>query len=135
MDEKKELLLREYEEIGQCWRHDDSLATQWTAALFPLAVGAFVLSITRSRPAILPAMLCVSGILMMLYWLFYYLRIYRRMALRYQRAKEIERELGFQHHCRFDQPGISRWVPNLAVLRIIIFIIYVSIWVTRLVWF
>jgi len=38
-----ELLLREYEEIGRCWRHIEQMATHLTIAIFPLVFGAIIL--------------------------------------------------------------------------------------------
>jgi hypothetical protein len=125
-----EILLREYEEIGQCWRHDDQVASQLTAILLPLAVGAFVLPFAYPSLARLPVAL--GGTLMMLFWLLYYLRLQPRFALRFKRAKEIEHLLGFNHHTRFDEPGLQTRTPSITQLRITIFVIYCLVWIVLL---
>jgi hypothetical protein len=122
-----EILLREYEEIGECWRHDDQVASQLTAMLFPLAVGAFVLPFAYPSLARLPVAL--GGTLMMLFWLLYYLRLQPRFALRFKRAKEIEHLLGLNHHTQFDEPGLKTRAPSITQLRMAIFVIYCLVWV------
>jgi len=125
-----EILLREYEEIGKCWRHDDQIASQLTAMLFPLAVGAFVLPFAYPSLARLPVAL--GGILMMLFWLLVYLRLRPIFTLRLKRAKEIERLLGLNHHIKFDEPGLQTRVPSIMQLRIAIFVVYCLVWVVLL---
>jgi hypothetical protein len=125
-----ELLLREYEEIGQCWRHDDQVASQLTGMLFPLAVGAFVLPF--AYPNLERLSLALGGTLMMLFWLLYYLRLQPKHALRFRRAKEIERILGLNHHRQFDEVGLRTRLPSITQLRVGIFVIYCLSWVVLL---
>jgi hypothetical protein len=128
-----ELLLHEYEEIGQCWRHDDQTAAQLTTTLFPLALGALLLP--YAYPKIARSPVALGGIFMMAFWLLYYLRMESRFVLRFQRAKEIEKILGFEHHLRFEGNGLKTKVPSITKLRIYTFIVYCVIWTVLLIWF
>ena len=122
-----DLMLAEYSELGNTWRHDDQTAAQLTATLFPLAIGAVILPFVYHELARLPVAL--GSVLMMAFWLLYYLRIEARIHLRFQRMKELERMLGFEHHTRFDTPGLDTRVPSIKWLRVATFFFYCAMWV------
>lgn len=127
---KKSLLISEYQEIGNSWRHDDQTAAHLTATLLPLGIGAIVLPFAYPKLAKLP--IALGSIMMMSFWLLYYLRMEARFVLRFERAKEIEKLLGFDHHQRFDNPGLITRIPSITFLRIGTFITYCIIWIILL---
>jgi hypothetical protein len=127
---KNSLLINEYQEIGNSWRHDDQTAAQLTSTLLPLGIGAIVLPFAYTQLAKLPVAL--GSIMMMSFWLLYYLRMEARFVLRFSRAKEIERLLGFEHHLRFEDPGLKTRLPSITFLRIATFIAYCIIWAVLL---
>ena len=127
---KEQLLLAEYQEIGQCWRHDDQVSAHLTAVLFPLAVTAVLLPFLHHGIhglALIPV--AAGGTLMMTFWLLYYLRMESRFALRFTRAKEIERTLRFEHHIRFNDPGLDTKFPSITRLRKLTFCLYCMLWI------
>lgn len=120
------LLLVEYEEIGRCWRHDDDIAVRLTAILLPLAVGALALALGYPLPPRL--VIGLGGMLLMLFWFLYYVRVSARAVLRFGRAKEIERALGLHSHLGFDGPSTPSKTPNIQTLRTVTFIGYCVAW-------
>jgi len=130
---KTSLLISEYQEIGNSWRHDDQTAAHLTATLLPLGIGAIILPFAYPKLAKLP--IALGSIMMMSFWLLYYLRLDARFALRFSRAKEIEGLLGFDHHRRFENPGLKTRIPRITFLRIGIFIAYCLIWIILLIFY
>ena len=130
IQKKHELLLKEYEEIGQWLRSDDALITQWTAILLPIALGILVLPFTFwEHRKIVNVILGIAAIPTMVFWLIYCNRISERSKLRLKRAKEIEEILRFNHYQQYDEHGARKGSITFKQMLIGVYSIYGLIWV------
>jgi hypothetical protein len=121
-----QLLVHEYEEIGQCWRHVEQMATHLTTVIFPLVFGAIILPF--AYPQLARLTIALGSIMLLLLWLLYFLRVDLWIIVRIERAKEIERELGFSHYIKIDQTNKKKFAPRAKVIRLATFIAYCIIW-------
>ena len=107
---KEDLLIAEYSEIGNCYRHDDTVAFNMGSFLLPVALGA--VAVAAGQPK-LRLVIGLGSLLVCAYWLAVVARVSWYTSLRLARAAQIEEILGFDHHLSIRrQPAAGKPLPN-----------------------
>lgn len=126
----------EYTEIGQFYRHDDSIAYQLASILLPLSFGAVALA------AQFPKMrfaLAVFSITIHLYWVLVSERLAWFSDVRKFRANELETKAGLCLHRAFTNlpSNLARRrgrYLSIRRLRLIFLCLLILSWVALLIW-
>ena len=121
-DQKIQLFLEEYKELGLCWRHDDRINSIFSSILLPLAFAALTLPFLHSDKV--PKWPCaLVGIIIITFWFCTYHFYRRRSSVRFSRIWQLEEILDFDSHLRYERElGNLKW--SFKTLYLITFVFY-----------
>jgi len=91
-DRTEDRWFEEYRELSLSWRADDERLSKLTTVLVPISFAAFALNDLLSMG---------GGLSLMIYWWFAARITVKKLSIRFDRMREIEKELGFDAHLRY----------------------------------
>ena len=119
----------EYAEIGQFYRHDDTIIYQLAAVLLPLSFGAVV---AAAQYLNLRYFLFLGSIALYSFWFLVSIRLSWFSRVRMERARELEQTAGLNHHqIVHDPPAHLRHIGSrisIRLLRLVVFVVLLVIW-------
>lgn len=111
----------EYRELSLSWRADDDRLSKLTTVLVPISFAAFALN----------GLLAMwGGLLLMFYWWFAARITVKKIDIRCNRMREIEKELDFDAHLRYFKCR-KKGVLKDAHIRGVLLAIYVIIVIVK----
>jgi hypothetical protein len=94
----------EYAEIGELYRHDDQMVYTAATVFLPLAFGALAVGAQFPATSVWAAFFSLS---IYLFWVLIATRCSWFTAVRLERARELERLSGMNHHLLLKEPPLA----------------------------
>jgi len=121
----------EYIQIGDFYKHDDTIAYHLASILLPLSFGAIA---TAQKFPEIKISLCFFSIAIYAYWILFSERLAWFSKIRMIRARELEDKAGLRHHNLLEEPPAKLKCKlgdflRIGRIRFIFLFLLVIIWV------
>ena len=129
-DDRLTRLFEEYRELGHSWRADDARFSSQQVMLFPLSVGALIVSYIHTG---IPTLIAIGGgVCLILYWWLIAEINASKLKIRFERMQCIEKQLNFCAHRLYNKRRKGQLKEiHLRRIGVLIYIITVIILLTQ----